>query len=556
MFEKIRNEIIDISKDKKYLEITKDTDYNYAGIYLIYINNFNDDKIVPFYIGQTNDFQHRHQQHFKEIMSLNRLKYKDYENYFKFDLYNGNYKSCKIFKYMVEHSCTLKDFHMVILERIDNYTQDLLDSKEQEYFDRYLPSFFGFNQFNHIIDTALYNKELIFGKDHKKDIDNIYKGLLKDSKNLLLYYEYGFCDFNYYLCFPKSIEMKDIKLEESEKEELKNNIDELCEKYFNKKEYAEYNLKESQIPKLKEKLSEINEVYEKRLKELKEKYEKEINSYISNNKINKDQINRIYYLLYNCCRNTEYHNEQINIFEKYLKKRKIDNNIVNDLIENNKKFFDEFGKETLKIDEVYKKTNDFIEDGLWGRKRKNLAKIFPTKEYDLFPLKDTYQTNTKDDKLKNTIVIEVVYNNNNKSNRYVKEPLLINYSIYTDKLIVQKSNLIKESDYTNYSTDYIKYYEKVSHNPFEKPFQLESTNLTYISVGVEYRYGVNEYTIENNKTYSISETIKDIEKEIEGLNLKFIVHSNSKKEVERNIKYLECSQELKDKLLKAIKSHK
>lgn len=243
MFEKIRNEIINISKDNNYLEITKDTDYNYAGIYLIYINNFNDDKIVPFYIGQTNDFQHRHQQHFKEIMSLNRLKYKDYENYFKFDLYNGNYKSCKIFKYMVEHSCTLKDFHMVILERIDNYTQDLLDSKEQEYFDRYLPSFFGFNQFNYIINVGLYGRELIFGKEHKKEIESIDRDLLKDSRNLLKYYEYGFSDFNYYLCFPKSIEKKDIYLSENEKEELKNNIDKLCKKHFNKKEDEEYDLK-------------------------------------------------------------------------------------------------------------------------------------------------------------------------------------------------------------------------------------------------------------------------------------------------------------------------
>ena len=38
---------------------------------------------------------------------------------------------------MVDHSCTLKDFHMIVLEKIEENSdniQELLDKMEQKYF--------------------------------------------------------------------------------------------------------------------------------------------------------------------------------------------------------------------------------------------------------------------------------------------------------------------------------------------------------------------------------------------------------------------------------------
>ncbi|WP_210367881.1 hypothetical protein, partial [Bacillus sp. REN3] len=49
-------------------EITPDTNYNTSGIYMIYIDNFTSDKMVPIYIGQSKDVQKRYKVHLSEIL--------------------------------------------------------------------------------------------------------------------------------------------------------------------------------------------------------------------------------------------------------------------------------------------------------------------------------------------------------------------------------------------------------------------------------------------------------------------------------------------------------
>ena len=73
-------------------------------------------------------------------MALNRLRYDYYKYVLLSNFYDGHYKACKIFQYMVDHDCTLKDFHMIVLEELEinnNNIQELLDKKEQEYFSKY-----------------------------------------------------------------------------------------------------------------------------------------------------------------------------------------------------------------------------------------------------------------------------------------------------------------------------------------------------------------------------------------------------------------------------------
>lgn len=60
--------------EENNMEITYDTNYKHAGIYMIYINNFNDDKVVPIYIGETVNMQRRYKEHLSQLMFLNRLE--------------------------------------------------------------------------------------------------------------------------------------------------------------------------------------------------------------------------------------------------------------------------------------------------------------------------------------------------------------------------------------------------------------------------------------------------------------------------------------------------
>ena len=96
-FEGIKKQVLEIISANKYNEVSRKTDIRKSGIYMLYVECFEDDKIIPFYIGQTNDFQERYKRHFCEILSLNRLNYSCYKYALLKGLYNGHYKACKIF---------------------------------------------------------------------------------------------------------------------------------------------------------------------------------------------------------------------------------------------------------------------------------------------------------------------------------------------------------------------------------------------------------------------------------------------------------------------------
>ena len=63
MFDELKNKIKELIKENKDKEISNKTKYNSAGIYLLYVDNFSDNKIIPFYIGQTVDLQKRYKKH-------------------------------------------------------------------------------------------------------------------------------------------------------------------------------------------------------------------------------------------------------------------------------------------------------------------------------------------------------------------------------------------------------------------------------------------------------------------------------------------------------------
>lgn len=111
-FDELNHKVNQLIETNLFREVKPTTKYNVSGIYMIYIDNFTSNKIIPVYIGQSKDIQKRYKEHYSEILALNRLSYDEYFKYFfskRSSFYEGNFKSCKIFKFMIENNCTLDD---------------------------------------------------------------------------------------------------------------------------------------------------------------------------------------------------------------------------------------------------------------------------------------------------------------------------------------------------------------------------------------------------------------------------------------------------------------
>ncbi len=287
---------------------------------MIYIDNFNDDKVIPIYIGQTGygknrNFQNRYKEHLQEIMALNRLEFNYYKELLLDNFYDGHYKTCKIFQYMVDHSCTLKDFHMIVLEKIEENSdniQELLDKMEQKYFKKYLPAFLGFNQINTVVET---NKEFFENPNNPAGFiasDKLLNYELEDCENFIKYFGYGYTKFNYYHCYPKTYTVG--KNSRKIEYELRNKKELLKSKYYVENKFKEY---DDKLPKLEKKHEKNNKELQQNEKLFEEQYEPKIKEYCQNYKIEiiqkyQDIVNLLIY------RNKE---DIIN-FKKYLKRKK------------------------------------------------------------------------------------------------------------------------------------------------------------------------------------------------------------------------------------------
>lgn len=195
-FNRIKNTVLGIISASTE-EVLPSTKIKKSGIYMIYVDYFDDEKVIPIYIGKSTDIQKRYKSHYQEILSLNRLGYEEYKKYTESGLYDGSFKSCKIFRYMVEHHCSLCDYHMIPIEYCE---EDILEDREQFYIKEFKSEYFGFNQLN---ATTLY-MEYAKARD-KKEVAQRYLTAVKDNAILLKqYWGYGFTIFNYEYSFYKS----------------------------------------------------------------------------------------------------------------------------------------------------------------------------------------------------------------------------------------------------------------------------------------------------------------------------------------------------------------
>ena len=510
MFEEIKNKVKKIIKDRNVEEINNNTDSKNIGIYMIYIDNFNDDKVIPIYIGQTGygknrNFQNRYKEHLQEIMALNRLEYNYYKELLLDNFYDGHYKSCKIFQYMVDHNCTLKDFRMIVLEKIDGNSdniQELLDKKEQKYFTEFLPAFFGFNQVNTVVEA---NKEFFANFNNLEGFvasDKLLNYELDDCENFIKYFGYGYTKFNYYHCYPKTYTVgensKKIEYELRDKKELLKN------KYYDENKFKKYNDK---LPKLEKKYEKNNEELQQNKKIFEERYEPEIKEYCQKYKIGIIQKYQdiVDVLIYQ-------DKENIIDFKKYLKRKKIDVNILENFNKDNE--FTNWREKHISLLRKNNELKDEIRNCRLVKRTDDLMRILPRKEYDAFPLKDKYQEIEFNRLDNNELVINLDFSNNGICNYwwcFSYNLIKMDYKLNINNKIIEKKNIFILPQ-NNEGNNEIKYFEKDRVETFtlkKSPFCVRNFP-DYISTTMEVQNGINEFTLMNKTKYDFKEILDEI----------------------------------------------
>ena len=510
MFEEIKNKVKKIIKDRNVEEINNNTDSKNIGIYMIYIDNFNDDKVIPIYIGQTGygknrNFQNRYKEHLQEIMALNRLEYNYYKELLLDNFYDGHYKSCKIFQYMVDHNCTLKDFRMIVLEKIDGNSdniQELLDKKELIYFTDFFPAFFGFNQVNTVVEA---NKEFFANFNNLEGFvasDKLLNYELDDCENFIKYFGYGYTKFNYYHCYPKTYTVgensKKIEYELRDKKELLKN------KYYDENKFKKYNDK---LPKLEKKYEKNNEELQQNKKIFEERYEPEIKEYCQKYKIGIIQKYQdiVDVLIYQ-------DKENIIDFKKYLKRKKIDVNILENFNKDNE--FTNWREKHISLLRKNNELKDEIRNCRLVKRTDDLMRILPRKEYDAFPLKDKYQEIEFNRLDNNELVINLDFSNNGICNDwwcFSYNLIKMDYKLNINNKIIEKKNIFILPQ-NNEGNNEIKYFEKDRVETFKlkkSPFCVRNFP-DYISTTMEVQNGINEFTLMNKTKYDFKEILDEI----------------------------------------------
>lgn len=565
MLNSFKEKVLSAIENNSKREVTKETKYtNNSGIYMIYIDNFSSERIIPIYIGKTRNFQKRYKEHFTEIMALNRL---DYDYYIKLlfkSFYDGKYKACKIYKYMVEHNCTLKDFHMIILEEAP---AEELEEKEQEYFKIFKPAFFGFNQ----IKTRTESFKL------KKIITEIEfrcycKMVEEDISDFIKYKDYGYTVFNFKRAFIDELpDIEDSRVENSDKirtliREINQKLKGLRNKILSSDEVEAEERIEEKVKELEEREEEFQDIVDNL--EIKEDYIAKCKDDLINN-IVKPKIDKVFsqykvFSEYKTKHKDAYENFCASIIENdieakkkvigYIHKRQIafenfnENTLDKPLhrIDLYMDYYDMFSEELNELNKFefkskkseinkYKDMIRSIEEkkmDLLFQVEKNIIElIIPNKKYEPFPLKDMYKQHifieeSKYKKYKDICKVNIVISNNGIK----KEPHIIKI----DYMITKDDNIIENKDIfiKNYSTEfweneYTYYVEKDNENRLgltRIQFNIVSMigcgyrNKYYkardphISINTEFKTGINDYTLKGRKLVTLENVMDEIEK--------------------------------------------
>lgn len=197
-FERIKSDVKELIQKCKDNTIHDNPSDSRSGIYMIYIDDFTDNKILPVYIGQTSNFRRRYTQHLRSLRHLYGFGNKNYLRALNNNWFSGKYFYCKLFCYLADHSLKEKDLKMVVLEEIDD--PKTKDERENYYIERLLLPYIGFNQVN----TITFHHKVINSTEW--ELDNENKKMLityadNDTLRLGEWWDYGYSEFNSIIAF-------------------------------------------------------------------------------------------------------------------------------------------------------------------------------------------------------------------------------------------------------------------------------------------------------------------------------------------------------------------
>ena len=467
-------------------EINEVSNVTSRGIYLIYIDEFLSNTILPIYVGQTENFQKRYKEHISKLLTLNRIDYntlKEQLDTFSdiFSVFEGNYLYLKIFKYLIDNNLTLDNIHMVILKKCDS--NDDLYTLELEYINKFSSSYFGFNQLNSVSLIKKYNG---FSSGFvNKNNTMITSVIEQDLINYDQYRTFGFNEFNYWLL---------IRLVNNEYN---------FPNFFQKKilEIKKYYL--NILPKINEedlvKLRDDNKKYINLSNRIEKNLELEIEKIIPDEERKKQNGIIVKCILSRLC-NIYCYNYSKSLPDENHSMYKYSNRIIDD-IELKNKFHDimselinyrnKLNKNISEIGKIsYAETSPLA--NYIGSCEENLLKyIFPSKHFDAFSISKKYVS-----------IIEKY--DVTKCN---KPTLIFSFSVKkdTDKKIVYvglyipDKQIVKEwilDDYTKQN-----YINTIYNNPKLKYYIGKNFELIPINLGVILTINQEYYTGINDKIY-------------------------------------------------------
>jgi len=488
------------------IEITKDTKLKRAGIYMLYVNNFSDKRLIPFYIGQTTDIQKRFKDHFTDLIAINRFSQDLIRRCVLTGPYNGHFRICKIFKYMVDHECTLHDFHAVVLEYVDDTA--LLAEREHAYFSEYLPAFFGFNQLNSLTFYATIRNCIC-----EKNVEQYYNYLIEDVENIDKYYNFGFTTFNFKYSFISELSYTELAAPDLQ-EILLAGIKYLENKYVS----SDDRLKEQRINSLKIDAAVNRSAYYASIGERDAHFDQTFIEIMDRYKIKsiKQRENLQAALVLR-------DETSLSRFNKYLKTRLISEDLYSMMLpimpswreinEAAEKYRVMYAIQSAEVREIRTSVND-----------ETLSMLLPEREYTSYSLKDAYSPRP--------FKIHTEYNEceihffvSNAGRNKQPELLKIDYCIDINFHYFEQRDLYVLNETTTFGESEGEYYIEKDEtedivfisNPF-KPIPVRNNSCSYeptmITPSAEYNSGINEYTCRGKPKYTLKDILKDIEEHI------------------------------------------
>lgn len=151
-----------------------------SGIYLMYIEDINENDYIPLYIGQSVNIYTRKSGHKGKIKKFFLLEDDTYNK--MIPLFSGSYLYCKIVSALKNNNKTMDNIKFKVLEYCD---KKILDEREQYWISYYESTIYGFNQFQEIIDSNKIMASIRYNSNENKDWNEI----ATNGKNTLLKFE-------------------------------------------------------------------------------------------------------------------------------------------------------------------------------------------------------------------------------------------------------------------------------------------------------------------------------------------------------------------------------